>query len=57
MNRHNKNIHNIENMLDINTIGAKLSEYLDRHNISTNEAAKRCDMAPSQMHNILNGKN
>ena len=44
-------------MLDINTIGSKLSEYLDYHNISANEAAKRCDMAPSQMHNILNGKN
>ncbi len=44
-------------MLDVNTIGSKLSSYLEQHNISANRAAKMCDMSPSQMHNILNGKN
>lgn len=44
-------------MIDVTTIGSKLSSYLEQHNISANQAAKRCDMAPSQMHNILNGKN
>ncbi|MCE7990458.1 MAG: LexA family transcriptional regulator [Roseivirga sp.] len=44
-------------MLNVNTIGTKLSDYLEQHNISANRAAKMCDMSPSQMHNILNGKN
>ena len=44
-------------MLDLNTIGSKLSLYLEKHNISANQAARMCDMSPSQMHNILNGKN
>ncbi len=44
-------------MLDIGSIGSKLAKYLDSRNLSVNEAARSCGMSPSQMHNILNGKN
>ncbi len=44
-------------MLDISSIGSKLTKYLNSRNLSVNEAARVCDMSPSQMHNILNGKN
>ena len=44
-------------MLNISSIGSKLAKYLNSRNLSVNEAARMCDMSPSQMHNILNGKN
>ena len=46
-------------MKDINQIevGKSLRKFFKEQGISTNKAARDCDLSPSQMQNILDGKN